>query len=73
VVEINAPRMGLNLRLDLGNVEINGANLETAAWWNMPRYEGWQPVDLCDPNLQFSPAGPPQAYVPPSGQGDWRR
>ena len=73
VVEINAPRMGLSMRLDLGNVEINGPSLETAAWWTMPHYDGWPPVDLCDPSLQFVPAGvPPQAYAPPFRPRDWR-
>ncbi len=72
VVEIKAPRAGLSMRLDLGNVEINGPSMATAAWWTMPRYEGWPPVDLCDPNLQFGPAGPPQAYSPPSRPDAWR-
>jgi hypothetical protein len=72
VVEIQVPRMGLSMRLDLGNVEINGPSRETVAWWTMPRYEGWPPVDLCDPSLQFAPAGPPQANSPPSRPGDWQ-
>jgi hypothetical protein len=72
VVEIQVPRMGLSMRLDLGNVEINGPSAETAAWWTMPRYEGWPSVDLCDPSLQFAPAGPPQDYSYPSRPGDSR-
>jgi hypothetical protein len=71
VVEIQAPRMGLSMRLDLGNVEINGPSTETAAWWTMPHYEGWPPVDLCDPSLQFVPPAR-QAYAPPSRPRDWR-
>jgi hypothetical protein len=73
VVEITAPRlMDKPMRLDLGNVEINASSVETAAWWTMPRYDGWPPVDLCDPNLQFGPAGAPQAYPPPSRPDAWR-
>jgi hypothetical protein len=60
VVDINCPRADLTLRIDLGNVEVNRGLDESGEVWAMPRYDGFPPVDLCDPRIYQPPAPPPQ-------------
>lgn len=59
VVKIDSPRAQFSMRLDLGTVRINRLEGDPAALFTMPRYEGWPPVDLSDPNLQFAPVQRP--------------
>ena len=55
VVDINCPRAELNLRIDLGNVEVNRPLSGTAEVFAMPQYQGYPLVNLCDPRLYQQP------------------
>jgi hypothetical protein len=55
VVEINWPKSQLTLRIDLGAVEINRQTTAAPELWTLPTYQGYPPVDLCNPNVQFAP------------------
>ena len=76
VVQIHCPAAQLNLRVDLGNVQINRLSGDPAALWSLPNYPGAPLVNLADPNLQMSPGGgaplarTSRRTVPPA---DWRR
>ena len=59
IVEIESPMAQFSLRVNLGDVAINTPMPNAAELWAMPRIEGFQPVDMGDPRLQFSPTGPP--------------
>jgi hypothetical protein len=55
VVDVNCPKAGLSLRIDLGNVEINRPGPGRPDVFKLPSYEGWPTVNLCDPTLQLGP------------------
>jgi hypothetical protein len=67
IVDLQVPRAQFSLRVNLGNVTINGPIANAAELWTMPSYEGWPLVDLGDPRLQAQMFPPPQAYQPPQG------
>lgn len=56
VVDIRWPKADLTLRIDLGPAEVNRLGENTAGLWTMPSYEGFAPVDLASPDLQFAPS-----------------
>lgn len=75
VVQIQCPAAQLNMRLDLGNVQINRLSGDPAALWSLPNYPNSPLVNLADPRLQSPSGGAPMAttgrrVVPPA---DWRR
>lgn len=74
VVSIHCPPAQMNLRIDLGNVEINKLSGDPASLWAMPTYPGASVVDIGNPN--FQPLGPPpvaaSAQRPISSNG-WQR
>ncbi len=55
-VSINCPAAQFSMRLDLGKVRINQPVGDPQQLWAMPSYQGYPPVDLCDPNLELAPA-----------------
>ena len=59
VVEIRCPRAELDLRVDLGNLEVNRPLAATSDAFSMPRYDGYPAVDLCQPRPYRQPAAPP--------------
>jgi hypothetical protein len=61
IVDIRWPKSQLSLRIDLGAVEINRQPSYSPELWLLPTYDGWPPVDLCNPNFQFAPTGAPRA------------
>ncbi len=65
VVNIRCPPAQLEMRIDLGNVEINRATGDPSQLWAMPNYPGVPLVDLADPR-NFPPAN--SAPVAQSGQ-----
>jgi hypothetical protein len=75
VVNITCPLAQLQMRIDLGNLEINRLSADQAALWSMPSYPNAPPANLADQN-----ATPPisatrasvstQRPVPP---GNWQR
>jgi len=56
VVDVSCPAAQLALRIDLGNVTINSLQGDRTQLFRLPSYEGWQMVDLGDPNLQMPQA-----------------
>jgi hypothetical protein len=75
VVQIKCPPAQLDLRIDLGNVEINRLSGDPAALWSMPNYPGAPLVNLADPNVQplASPAPVATSAQRPLPPGNWRR
>jgi hypothetical protein len=78
VVEMESPRAGFSMRLDLGNVQINRPLANAAQLWAMPSFDGTPMVDLADPRGQLSVPGPPAAVPPglsslppPPTTGQW--
>jgi len=67
VVDIRWPKAELTIRVDLGAAEVNRLSADTTELWTMPTYQGFPPVDLCDPSLRFAP--PPSQTVTQTG---WR-
>jgi hypothetical protein len=59
VVDIYAPRMGIQMRIDLGNVRLNRPLANAAELFTLPTYSGSPLVDMCDPRFQPMPAAPP--------------
>jgi hypothetical protein len=67
MVRINCPAARMEMRIDLGNVEINNLPANSQAMWTMPNMEGVPVVNMADPNFQ-----PPMASttrVPPLPTG----
>jgi hypothetical protein len=55
IVDLRLPAQQMTMRLSLGNVQINRPLPNPEQLWAMPAYEGWPPVDLCNPNLTAPP------------------
>ncbi len=49
IVEIECPRAGFSMRLDLGTVQINPPEGHQVEIWTMPSYQGSPLVNLCAP------------------------
>jgi hypothetical protein len=64
-VGVTCPPSKLNLRLELGNVEINRLSGDRASLWSMPSYPGATPVNLADPPPRAPGAPAPMAGPPP--------
>ena len=58
IVDVQVPSAQFSMTINLGNVTINDPVDTPQTLWTMPNYPGWQAVNLCDPNLRFTP-GPP--------------
>lgn len=69
-VEVSWPAAGVEFRLDITSITTNGGSADPGQLWQLPSYEGYQPVDLADPTFARSgPAAsaplPPPLSVPP--------
>jgi hypothetical protein len=75
-VEVSWPAAGVDFRLDIASIVTNGGSADPGQLWQLPAYEGYEPVDLADPALvgpgparPLGPAGmpplPPPVPVPP--------
>jgi len=62
LVEVRFPVQQMTLRLDLGTVQINRPMPNPTELWSMPAYDGWPPIDLCNPS-QANPLMGPQPAV----------
>jgi hypothetical protein len=63
VVDLWIPAQKATLRLNLGDVEVNRTTPNPEQLWAMPSFEGWQPFDLCNPNLMAPPGSQPPAFT----------
>jgi hypothetical protein len=52
VVSVDCPAAKLNMRIDLGNIEINRLSGDPAQLWTMPNYPNAPLVDMADPSFQ---------------------
>jgi hypothetical protein len=48
LVEVSWPTSGVDFKLELTSITVNGASPDPAALWQMPAYPGYQPVDLAE-------------------------
>ena len=65
-VEVSWPSSGIEFQLDIASLTTNTPSGDPGLLWQMPAYEGYQPVDLADPSVMLGPPGPgPQASPPP--------
>jgi hypothetical protein len=62
-VHIRCPSSQMDMRIDLGNVEINRLSGDAAALWTIPTYPDTPLVDIGDPNFRPPAVGSP-APVP---------
>jgi hypothetical protein len=47
-VEVSWPSSGIDFKLELTSITVNGASPDPAALWQMPAYPGYEPVDLAE-------------------------
>jgi len=54
-VEVSWPASGVNFQLDLMAITTNMPASDPGQLWQMPAYEGYEPVDLADPSVVITP------------------
>jgi len=59
-VEVSWPASGIEFKLELSTITTNTPSTDPGQLWQMPAYEGYEPVDLADPAVVI---GPPQAQA----------
>lgn len=47
-VEVSWPSSGIDFKLEMSSITVNGASPDPAALWQMPAYPGYEPVDLAE-------------------------
>jgi len=57
LVEVSWPASGVDFKLELTSIAVNGPSPDPTQLWQMPAYPGYEPVDLADPSVVI---GPPQ-------------
>jgi hypothetical protein len=55
LVEVSWPASGVDFKLELTAISVNGASPDPVALWQMPAYPGYEPVDLSDPSVVIGP------------------
>lgn len=63
-VEIQMPGTDLNLRIDVGNVQINSPLGDPAQLWAKPSYDGYSEMNVGGPSAGFSQTSSPQRVAP---------
>ena len=54
-VDVSWPASGVNFQLELKAVTTNMPATDPGQLWQMPAYEGYEPVDLADPSVVIGP------------------
>lgn len=73
-VEIQIPATEMELKIDINEIAINTLGADSQQLWERPTYDGWQDLDLGDPNLRMvEPTrqvrrAPPAQPQPPARQ-----
>lgn len=62
-IEIDWPATKFSMQIDLADLRINQAVANPDALWSLPRYEGFAPVDLADPRLNFPGQAPAEVQA----------
>ena len=57
LVEISWPASGVEFKLELTSLVINAPAGDPGQLWQMPAYEGYEPVDMADPAVVITPTG----------------
>ena len=57
-VEVSWPASGIEFQLELAAISTNVPSTDPGQLWQMPAYEGYEPVDLADPSVVIGPAPP---------------
>ncbi len=55
LVEVSWPASGVDFKLELSAITVNGASPDPTQLWQMPAYPGYEPVDLADPAVVIGP------------------
>jgi hypothetical protein len=55
LVEVSWPASGIEFQLELTTIATNAPATDPGQLWQMPAYEGYQPVDLGDPSVVIRP------------------
>jgi len=56
LVEVSWPGSGIEFQLELTTISTNVPTADPGQLWQLPAYEGYQPVDLADPSVVLGPA-----------------
>jgi hypothetical protein len=69
-IDVSWPASGIDFQLSIASLTTNAAPGDPGLLWQMPAYEGYEPVDLADPSVVIRPQGlespsgqPPQASL----------
>ena len=57
-IEISWPASGIEFQLEIAAISTNVPSTDPGQLWQMPAYEGYEPIDLADPSVVIGP--PPQ-------------
>lgn len=60
-VDIQIPAAQLSITVSVSGYQFNNLYGDPAQLWSLPRFEGYQVVDIADPNNRFTPNGMPAA------------
>ena len=55
LVEVSWPASGVDFKLELAAITVNGASPDPTQLLQMPAYPGYEPVDLADPSVVIGP------------------
>lgn len=55
-VEVSWPASGVDFQLEFTSITTNTPSTDPGQLWQMPAYEGYEPVDLADPAVVIGPA-----------------
>ncbi|MEI8226655.1 MAG: hypothetical protein WCH77_00115 [Planctomycetota bacterium] len=55
LVEVSWPASGIEFQLELAAITTNMPTTDPGQLWQMPAYEGYEPVDLADPSVVIGP------------------
>ncbi|MEI6240424.1 MAG: hypothetical protein WCR51_08535 [Planctomycetia bacterium] len=58
-VEVSWPASGVDFQLELTSITTNTPSTDPGQLWQMPAYEGYEPVDLADPSVVITPPAAP--------------
>jgi hypothetical protein len=68
LVEVSWPASGVEFQLELSSITTNMPPADPGQLWQMPSYEGFQPIDLADPSVTISGPAASPAPVPVPAQ-----
>jgi hypothetical protein len=64
LVEVSWPASGVEFQLELTSITTNMPPADPGQLWQMPSYEGFQPIDLADPAVTITGPASPGGALP---------